>query len=291
MIIIKAPAKVNFFLEITGKRPDGYHNLESIMQTVSLYDEITAEAVPSGINLECNNENLPSGSSNIVYKAAAAVQKRFNIQKGVKITLKKEIPVGAGLGGGSSDAAAAIKALVKLWNINAQKTELEQIAANLGADVPFFLTGGTALCEGIGDIVRQLRITNYELRMNDFSLPLVLVNPGFGVSTPSVYKKVRLPFTNPRKIDKIKKLIEQGAFNIETARQYCFNRLEDFVFNDHPEIKKIKDVLSSLNCASLMSGSGATVFGIYDRPDEHKIKTELEKYNWKFWFVKTVNSI
>ena len=155
-IKISAPVKINFYLEIKEKRADGYHNLESIMQTVSLYDEITVEDARGGILLECDNPALPCDGSNIAYKAAAAVRDEFSIKKGVKITLKKNIPAGAGLGGGSSDAAAVIKALVRLWNIKAQKPELEKTAAALGADVAFFLTGGTALCEGKGEVVTPL---------------------------------------------------------------------------------------------------------------------------------------
>jgi len=272
------------------------------MQTVSLYDELDFELAEE-IQLRITNyelretSELPTDDNNIIIKAVKALQETFNIQKGVKITLKKNIPLGAGLGGGSSDAAATINALVKLWDIKTEKDELNKIAARLGADVAFFLTGGTALCEGIGEIITQLRITNYEstTKPETHKLSLVLVNPGFGVPTPSVYKKVRLPFTNPQKIGKIKNLIEschcegQSPEAIQSSlKEDLFNRLEDFVLGDYPEIRKIKDVLISLGCASLMSGSGATVFGIYDKSKEQEIKTELEKYNWKFWFVETI---
>ena len=281
-ITLKAPAKINLYLEITEKRSDGYHNLESVMQTVSLYDEVTVEDAPAGINLECDNKNLPSDSSNIVYKAAAAVKNRFNIEKGVKITLKKEIPMGAGLGGGSSDAAAAIKALVKFWNIKTQKTELEKIAAKLGADVSFFLTGGTALCEGTGEIVTPL--------LNIRKMPVILANPGFSVPTHSVYKKVTFPLTKPRKIHTIKKLICDGSFNENYALKYCFNRLEEFVFPDYPEIAKIKSVMADLGCASLMSGSGATVFGIFGSESQSEtIKSKLREYQWNVWTVFPVD--
>lgn len=275
---IQAPAKINLYLEITGKRPDGYHNLESIMQTVSLYDEITVEDHSSGIVLECDNANLPADSSNIVYKAADALQKHFGIQKGVKITLNKKIPMGAGLGGGSSDAAATMKALVRLWNIDTGKSELEKIAAGLGADVPFFLTGGTALCEGIGEIVTPLESIQ--------KMPIILINPGFGVPTPAVYKKVRFPLTKPRKIHTIKKLICNGSFNVNNALEYCFNRLEEFVFPDYPEIAKIKSVMADLGCAGLMSGSGATVFCIFGSESQSEtIKSKLREYHWNTWMV------
>jgi 4-diphosphocytidyl-2-C-methyl-D-erythritol kinase len=348
-ITLKAPAKINLFLEITGKRPDGYHNLESIMQTVSLYDELTFEpadvislsvidgrdgsnairTLQSSADTKYRNRNpsvsdLPLDDGNIIIRAAKALKERFCVEHGAKITLQKNIPMGAGLGGGSSDAAAALKALNKLWQTNASKAELEQIAVKLGADVPFFLTGGCCLCEGIGEIVKRLKaeageIINCESYINNdtavgqashceaaampkqydksaadnyqisnIKLQLVLVNPKFGVPTPSVYKKVRFPFTNTRKIDKIKNLILNDLFDKKSAHEEIFNRLENYVFGDYPEIAKIKSVLKDLNCASLMSGSGATVFGIYEPQDREKIEQALKKHNWSFWFVESI---
>ncbi len=278
-INLLAPAKINLFLEITGKRPDGYHTLESIMQTVSLYDEITIEdASGNGIILECDNKELPVDSTNIVYRAAEAVKKHFNIDKGVKIFLKKVIPMGAGLGGGSSDAAAIIKGLVQLWRIKTSKDEMERIGAKLGADVPFFITGGTALCEGVGEKITPLPLVK--------GINIVLVNPGFGVSTQSVYKNVTFPLTNIIKIHKIKRLICNGSFNGKNASDVCFNRLEEFVFGGYPEIADIKSVLIRLGCPSLMSGSGATVFGIFGSESQSEtIKSKLQDYHWNTWVV------
>lgn len=278
-ITLKAPAKINLFLEITGKRQDGYHNLESIMQTVSLYDELTAEdSEDDCIILECSDKNLPADETNIVYKAAKALKEHFKIDRGAKIFLKKEIPMGAGLGGGSSDAAAALKALTELWGIKAEKRVLERIAAKLGADVPFFLTGGTAFCQGIGDQITPLP--------DIAKVPIILVNPGFGVSTPSVYKKVKFPLTNIIKIHTINKLICDGSFNEKNAFKHCFNRLEDYVFPSYPEIAEIKSVLTDLGCASLMSGSGATVFGIFGSESQSEtMNSKLQEYNWTTWLV------
>jgi 4-diphosphocytidyl-2-C-methyl-D-erythritol kinase len=289
-LVLKAPAKINLFLEIVGRRPDGYHLLETIMQTVNLYDELSFElALSSEISLSvisgrgCGQafEALPLDDGNIIMRAAKILKEKFGISRGVKITLEKNIPLGAGLGGGSSNAASALQALVKLWNIKISKSGLEKIAAVLGADVPFFLSGQTALCEGIGEI-----ITPFKIRKNPLSL--VLVNPCFSVPTPSVYKRVKLPFTNPHKIDKIKNLIKTGSFDLLSAKETMFNRLEDFVLSNYPEIKKIKEVLISLGCAALMSGSGATVFGIYAPQDKQKIEAELKKRSWKYWFVETI---
>jgi len=280
-IVLKAPAKINLFLEITAKRPDGYHNLETVMQTISLCDELSVEdlgAADTRIILECSSKELPVDEGNIVYRAAQALKKFYNINRGARIFLKKEIPTGAGLGGGSSDAAAAIKGLAGIWNIKAEKNDLEKIAAELGADVPFFLTGGTALCEGKGEIVTPLPPIA--------RMPVILANPGFGVATPSVYKKVTFPLTKPRKIHKITRLICRGSFNGQNASDYCFNRLEEFVFPDYPQIAEIKSVLTELGCASLMSGSGATVFGILGSESQSEtIKSKLQEYHWKTWAV------
>jgi 4-diphosphocytidyl-2-C-methyl-D-erythritol kinase len=282
-IHLKAPAKINFFLEIKNKRSDEYHNLESIMQTVSLFDELSFELAKNMISFECSDKSLSVCETNIVYKAAIAVKKHYNIDKGVKIYLKKEIPIGAGLGGGSSDAASTLKALTKLWNIKTTKDELKQIAVKLGADIPFFLTGGTALCEGIGEIVTPLESIG--------KLNIVLVNPGFGVPTADVYKKIKFPLTNQVKIHTIKNLIFNNSFNKKEAFNKCFNRLEEFVFPNYPEILEIKRVLNETCCASLMSGSGTTVFGILDSVAKiEKLKSELNGYGWKTWFVTTIDT-
>jgi 4-diphosphocytidyl-2-C-methyl-D-erythritol kinase len=277
-----APAKINLFLEIQNKRSDGYHNLESIMQTVSLYDNLSFESASEDIFLASSDKSLPTDETNIVYKAAKAVKARFNINKGVKIYLTKEIPIGAGLGGGSSDAAATLKALVKLWNIKTTKNALEQIAAKLGADVPFFLTGGTALCKGVGEIIVPLK--------NIGELNVVLVNPGIKISTADVYKKIEFPLINLAKIYKIKSLICNDSFDTKNAFSSCFNRLEEFVLPNYPKLAKIKSVLNELGCISLMSGSGSTIFGIFDSNTRvEAIKLGLNKYNWKTWFVSTAN--
>jgi 4-diphosphocytidyl-2-C-methyl-D-erythritol kinase len=281
-IKIKSPAKINLFLEIKNKRSDGYHNLESIMQTISLYDELSFDLREKDIILECSDKSLSVDETNIIYKATKAVQNHFKIDNGVKIYSKKEIPIGAGLGGGSSNAAATLKALVKLWNIKTTKTELEQIAAKLGADVPFFLTGGTALCEGTGEKITPLKSID--------TLNIILVNPGFSVMTTDVYKKIKFPLTNQVKIHRIVFAICSGFFNIKNAYKCCFNRLEEFVFPDYPEIVIIKNILNDLGCVSFMSGSGATVFGIFDfNVNPEIIRSKLSRYGWKFWFVNAVD--
>jgi 4-diphosphocytidyl-2-C-methyl-D-erythritol kinase len=280
-IHIKAPAKINLFLEIKSKRTDGCHNIETIMQTISLYDKLSFELTKSGVFFSCDNKSISGNRSNIVYTAAQKIKKHFNVKNGVKIYLKKKIPIGAGLGGGSSDAAATLKALVKLWKIKFSKYEIEQIAAKLGADVTFFLTGGTALCKGKGELVTPLeRIAK---------LKVILVNPGYSLHTIEMYKKIKLPLTNPRKLDRITTVICNNSFNTKKAFNTCFNRFEEVIFRDNPEIVKIKKILNGLGCSSFVSGSGATVFGILNPGTKIKnLRFELKEYSWKIYFVDTI---
>jgi len=271
---LKTPAKINLFLEILNKRPDGYHNLSTIMQTIALYDELTIESVPQKdiIELDCNNKEVPIDETNIVYKAAKAVKLAFNIKEGVKIHIDKQIPIGAGLGGGSSNAAATIKGLIDLWHIKAQDEKIKSIASKLGADVAFFLIGGAALCEGIGDIITPIKMSGKK--------NVILVNPGFGVSTALVYSRIKFPLTKIREIHKILSSFCDGSLN----KDNLFNRLEEFVFPYSPEIAKIKALLIQNGCISLMSGSGSTVFAITDSKEHSdKVISNLSKYQWKIY--------
>lgn len=280
-MIVKAPAKINLYLEIINKRADGYHNIESVMHTVSLFDILEFTKIKDNkIELVCDNADLFDTKKNLVYKAAEKVKEKYNINSGVRIKLTKNIPMGAGLGGGSSDAAATILALNKIWNINDDIKNLELLGAKLGADVPFFMTGGTAKISGIGDIVEKIN--------TKLSLDFVLVKPNFGVSTPHAYSKVKFPLTNPRKISKIIRSLEKGVFDFESAKDLFFNRFEDFIFEEYQEIKQIREVLEDLGCASLMSGSGATVFGlVHDKENLDFILNELKKCGWNVWVASS----
>ena len=280
-MIVKAPAKINLYLEIINKRADGYHNIESVMHTVSLFDILEFTKIRDNkIELICDNADLFDTKKNLVYKAAEKVKEKYKINFGVKIKLTKNIPMGAGLGGGSSDAAATILALNKIWDINDDIKNLELLGATLGADVPFFMTGGTAKISGIGDIVEKIN--------TNFSGTFVLVKPNFGVSTPYAYSKVKFPLTNTHKISKITTILEKEAFDFESAKDLFFNRFEDFIFDEYQEIKQIREVLEDLGCASLMSGSGATVFGlVHDKENLDFILNELKKCGWNIWVASS----
>ncbi|MFH1368422.1 MAG: 4-(cytidine 5'-diphospho)-2-C-methyl-D-erythritol kinase [Elusimicrobiota bacterium] len=276
-----APAKINLFLEVAGRRPDGYHNIETIFRTVSLYDELGFSRRKEGITVKCNIPELRSDKRNLVYRAAELLKTRLGVAAGVEIRLKKRIPMGAGLGGGSSDAAAALKGLLKLWKRKVSEKELVRLAAGLGADVPFFLYGGLAEAKGIGDRIKTIKRSKTDW--------FLLVNPGFPVSTASVYKKLKFPLTNKQKIHKIKQLLAGGS-SPEKWGKHIFNRLEEAVLPCHRAIREIKDTLELMGCRCLMSGSGSTVFAPMSSVTEgERIRQKLSKFSWDVWLVKSVS--
>jgi 4-diphosphocytidyl-2-C-methyl-D-erythritol kinase len=272
-------AKVNLFLEITGKRADGYHTLSTVFQTISLGDELTAK-VSESLSLTCSETSLPTDQRNLAMRAAVQLKGLLNEPRGAALGLKKVVPMGAGLGGGSSDAAAVLTALPRLWNRRAPASDLSRMASQLGADVPFFLEGGTCAAEGIGEILRPLP-----------KLPktwLVLVFPGFGVATKDAYAKVRLPLANPRSASKIIPLLKKGR-PAHWAGE-LFNRFEELVFPDHPELPKLKQALVEAGAVgALMSGSGSSVFGVVESPSSgRKVLAVIRKRYPQSWLVHTI---
>ena len=272
---IKANAKINLFLDVLGKRKDGYHNIKTVFQEVSLSDDITIrETKKNGIKITCNKKNVPTGSKNLCYIAAQFIKNISGTKKGVEITIKKNIPVGGGLGGGSSDAAAVLKALNKLWNLKLGIKQLAGLGKTIGADVPFFLFGGRCLGVGIGDKLTPLKIKKTQW--------YVIVKPPFEISTKAAY----LRLTKINKIGRIKSLKARLAINA------FYNRLEDAVIPLYHEIKKIKEeLLDSGAKDSLMSGSGSCVFGTAENKSAgEKIKKHLKKDGYMVWLVHSVKS-
>lgn len=277
---ILAPAKLNIFLEVVNRRKDGYHNIESVMQTVSLYDRLTIKPALSGITLRCNRKELPVDKSNLVMKAALLLKNELKISAGADIYLEKNIPLGAGLGGGSSDAAAAFIGLLKLWKSQLPEAKLNKLARLVGADVPFFLSGGTAAARGVGERLTKLKSPKIGY--------ILLVNPGFGVATKTVYENLRFPLTKKQKINRILKLFKGGA-SPRAWKKMLYNRLEEVVLPRYPEIESIKDIFRSQNCECLMSGSGSTVFGVVPGIKAGKrIRSLFERSGWKSWLVHTI---
>lgn len=278
---ILAPAKINLFLEVVNRRPDGYHNIETIFQTVSLYDELTFKKRKNDIRVRSNVPGLRSDDSNLVFRAARMLRERLKTGLGAEIYLKKRIPMGAGLGGGSSDAAAALKGLLKLWKKRLPRKELIKLAAKLGADVPFFLFQGAACASGIGDKLKPLKGVKPAW--------FLLINPRFPVPTPGVYKKLRFPLTNKQKINKIKQLLSSGS-SPDNWGIRIFNRLEDAVLPYYGAIREIKDKVGRMGCRCLMSGSGSTVFALVTSESQGKrIMRKLKQFPWDVWLVRSVS--
>jgi 4-diphosphocytidyl-2-C-methyl-D-erythritol kinase len=255
---LKSPAKINWFLQILGKRDDGYHNIRSLMQCVGLYDDLTFEPSDS-INVVCDLD-IPV-RENIVYKAASQLKKRVDCNKGARIVLKKNIPAGAGLGGGSSDAACTLSGLNMLWGLGLDDGELGEIGAGIGSDVPFFFGGPVALVEGMGEKVESLSV--------DSSSILLLVKPQAPVSTAWAYAS----FDRRGGHEKLtKKHLDIKLFcRALSRRDYAslgtmlYNDFEDLIMSEYPLVRDIKHRLLEIGAAvSAMSGSGPTVFGIFE---------------------------
>lgn len=271
---IKAPAKINLTLDVTGRRPNGYHDLKMIMQTISVYDELTVSLVPhitgkAPITLKINKE-LPDKippEKNLVYKAAVLMKKNFNITMDFDICLNKNIPAAAGLAGGSSDCAAAFIAINQLCKLGLSKEELCKLGVTLGADVPYCIKKGTMLSEGIGEILTPITPLT--------TIWLVLIKPNISVSTAYVYQHLDIAGLKIHpNTDRMVKAIEDN--DILCIASCLCNVLETVTIPEYPIIKDIKTFLKESGASgALMSGSGPTVFGIFT--DEKKADTAYQK--------------
>ncbi len=256
MISLDAHAKINLSLDVLGKREDGYHTLQMIMQSIQLHDTISIHEIPSGVEIICEAPYVPNNSSNIAYKAAEAMINRYNITSGVRIEVDKKIPVAAGLAGGSTDAAAVLKGINELFDLGVSPEELMQLGKTIGADVPYCIMGGTALAEGIGEKLTPLASFG--------NIPVILIKPRLGVSTAWVYKNFRLDKVGCKPDTSLLiKAIE--ARDIETVAAGMKNVLESVTLEKYKIIGKIKEDLIELGAlGSMMSGSGPTVLGLFE---------------------------
>lgn len=311
-IKLPAYAKINLSLDVTGKLENGYHTLQMIMQTISLYDEVMLEKTQEGIEIVCDNPYIPCDERNICYRAAKEFfdkngikallqkaddnknfsEKTFDIKydnnetyqqyAGVRINIKKRIPAGAGLAGGSADAAAVLKGLNILYGTNLKLDELAEIGVKCGADVPFCLYGGTCLAEGIGE-----KLT----RLPSFSgVDAVVVMPEFSVSTEWVYKNYRME--DSKKHPDTRALIEAIKLkDIEKVARGMRNVLESVTTVKYPEINEIKKVLKKLGAlGSMMSGSGPSVFGLFGNSEKARAAfNELKEVYKRTYLVSTTD--
>jgi 4-diphosphocytidyl-2-C-methyl-D-erythritol kinase len=248
---VRAPAKVNLFLEVTGRRPDGYHDLRTLLVAVSLFD-VLAFAPGPALRLSCTDPKLGTGPENLVVRAAELLHRHTGTRAGADIALTKRIPVQAGLGGGSSDAAATLVGLNRLWKLSLPRGELMRLAAELGSDVPFFLGRRAAWCTGRGEVVTPWRLGR--------RLHLVLACPPFGLATADVYRRVEVP-ARPKSGAALMEAVAAGDAG-EIGRR-LFNRLQAPALALRPELT---DWLARLAAADplgcLVSGSGSTVFAL-----------------------------
>lgn len=250
------PAKVNLFLKVLGKRPDGYHEISTLMQPVSIYDELTVEIESgSGVEISCSSNQCPSGPSNLAYKAAELFLKKTGIGKKVKLSIVKEIPVGAGLGGGSSDAASVLIALNSMTGAGEAEETLMRLGAEIGSDVPFFILRSSAWASGRGTELKRVALPCYHY---------VLVNPGFHVSTAWAYgnldlTKVNQDYNLSYSVEALSRTDNKGGL-----KGLLVNDLETATIAAHPALARLKDVLLENGAdGALMSGSGPTVFGVF----------------------------
>lgn len=277
---LRAYAKINLFLDVIGKRTDGYHNLNMIMQSIDLWDEIEINEISQGIEVTCDNIGLPTDKRNIAYRAAELFINTYNINSGVKIKIKKNIPIEAGLAGGSTDGAAVIKMLNEMFNKNLSQEEMIDLGKKIGADVPFCIVGGTAQCEGIGEIITPLRPIE--------DCILVLIKPNFGISTKDVFQKIDEKSYSHPEIDEILKGIDQG--DLSKVASNLKNVLEEVTIEQNPIILDIKSMIKeSGSIGTLMSGSGPTVYGVFDDLYKAKecYKEAIKKYS-KVFLTKTI---
>lgn len=275
---IKAYAKINISLDVVGKKEeDGYHLLKMIMQNIDLYDEIYVEKCKQDIKLDCNKSYVPTDFRNLAYKAAILFKERYNIEDGVYINIIKNIPVSAGLAGGSADAAAILKAMNRIFEINASDEELMELGLKLGADIPYCIKGGTALCEGIGEKITELKPFKDKI--------LVLVKPGFGVSTKEVYKAFELDKARVHpKTDKLINAMEND--DLYYVANNMKNLLENVTLRKHNILIRIKDDMERCGAiGSMMSGSGPSVFAFFNDMLKAQRCYEKMKKNYKEVFL------
>lgn len=283
-IKIKSPAKINLGLNVIEKRADGYHNIETVFQMINLYDDIIFTESSNDIELHSSSKDIPLDDGNLSYRAARLLREKTGIKKGVSINIDKHIPVSAGLGGGSSNAAVTLLGLNYIWDLKLPRNELISIAKSLGADVPFFLSASCAYGTGRGDEIQNLPVKS--------SFYVILLNSGCAISTKWVYANLRLNLTrNKRDIKILKFMLVRG--DIEEMSSLLFNDLESVVEKKYGIINEMKEALLSAGAlGAAMSGSGSTVFGVFkDYPSAEYASSKLKGKGWFLFLAETLTSL
>jgi len=257
-ITLKSPAKINLYLKALRKRPDGYHDIETVFERIGLCDELTFKATPKDIVIRCDSPQVPCDQRNLVYKAAEMIKEKYSVPAGVEITLKKNIPVAAGLGGASSNCAYTLRGLNELWGLKLDKKQIFDIGSAIGADVAFFLLDcGRAIGRGRGEILEPC-----VSQPKDSGFWYLLVNPGFPVLAKEAYNGLNLGLTSAPVDSKIDPVRLKGI-RFEDLEDFLFNSLEAPVERRYNAISEMKSEIRKAGLKlSMMSGSGPTVFGI-----------------------------
>jgi 4-diphosphocytidyl-2-C-methyl-D-erythritol kinase len=279
---LKSPCKVNLILNILGKRADGFHELESVMHPVAVYDTLSFERCAGGIQLTCDNPTLPTGPTNLVHRAASAFFKEIGISDGIRIHLAKQIPLEAGLGGGSGNAATTLLGLNQIFGAPLAHSALQRLAASLGSDVPFFLQDGPALATSRGEIIQPLGSFP---ALNDFYF--LLIHPGFGVSTPWAYKNLaRFPAALNGERGRAERLARSLQVSLASATPDFYNSLEAPVLEKFPLLAIFQDFLRDQGASiTLMSGSGSTTFALFNKAvHSGELQENIRrKFGTSFW--------
>ncbi|MGI5922286.1 MAG: 4-(cytidine 5'-diphospho)-2-C-methyl-D-erythritol kinase [Syntrophomonadaceae bacterium] len=272
-LVVPAPAKINLTLDVLGKRQDGYHELETVMHQINLADRICLKKAPAGIRITSNSQSIPLDKHNLAYQAAEYILNHFQIKEGISIHIEKVIPIGAGLAGGSTDAAAVLRGIKRLYALPESDDEIIKMAAAIGSDVPFCVQGGTAIARGRGEILKPLN--------SGWKLSLVLVKPNFEISTAAVYSALDL--------SRVKLRPDNRAFldawkncDIIGVASNMVNVLESVSIKKHPEINLIKHHLIQLGALNaLMSGSGPSVFAVFAQPEQARRAYEVIRQDYR----------
>ena len=285
-------AKINWSLQILGRRPDGYHEVRTLLQTISLHDDLHFELSDDGnISLRCDEPDIPTNDQNLIVRAAAALKLRYQVEHGVRVRLEKRIPAKAGLGGASSNAALSLLALAHLWNVKAPAAALLEIGAALGADVPFFLLGGCALATGIGATVSSI-----PENADDSVQHVIVITPNASISTAKAYAAVSSPALTTSSREPIlsssrdeAKTRHSQPWPLEDSLE---NDFESVIFDIEPEIRRTKETLLQAGAlGALLAGSGSSVFGIFaDREDQQRAVKEIKlEAGWRIFPCVTVS--
>lgn len=276
-------AKINLMLRILGRRGDGFHELFTVFQTVSLHDTLHFEPA-SDLELTCDNNRVPSDERNLIVQAAKALQREFGVKNAARIQLEKRIPTPGGLGGGSSNAAVALIGLTKLWKLAVSEETIHSIAGGLGSDVPFFLHGGTAIGTGRGEKIAEMTDLHEK--------HMLIVTPAVAVSTAAAFAALARPNLTKTDTETILTVCRNEAKSLDLRRSVLTNDFEQSVFAEFPEVGLVKETLLGLGAANVaMSGSGASVFAIFDKQEARQAAEDAleENRDWRKFAVSTVS--